>query len=92
MDKVVRIIQSMLGPSPLLSACMVVTTILAILTALKVTPSIPPSLGYLVLGLLVASANLYLGFSVVRVWPRVVGGVDGRWQMRPPSKPSFLLP
>jgi SpoVK/Ycf46/Vps4 family AAA+-type ATPase len=65
---------------------MVVTTILAILTAFKVTPSIPPSLGYLVLGLLVASANLYLGFSVVRIWPRVVGGVDGRWQMRKRSR------
>jgi len=65
---------------------MVVTTLLAILTALKVAPSIPPSLGCLILGLLVASANLYWGFTVVRLWPRVVGGAGGNWQMRPRSK------
>ena len=65
---------------------MVVTTILAILTALRVTPSIPPYVGYCILGLLVASANLYWGFCVVRLWPRVVGGVGGNWQMRPRSK------
>jgi S1-C subfamily serine protease/Holliday junction resolvasome RuvABC ATP-dependent DNA helicase subunit len=65
---------------------MVVTTLLAILTALKVTPSIPPALGYLMLGLLVVSANVYWGFSVVRLWPRVAGGAGGNWQMRPRSK------
>ncbi len=86
MDKVVRLLRGLLGPSPLLSVCMVATTLLAILTALKVTPSIPPFLGTLILSLLVASANLYWGLSVVRLWPRVVGGVDGSWQMRPRSK------
>ena len=65
---------------------MVVMTILAILTALKITPSIPPSVGYLILLLIVASANLYWGFSVVRLWPRVVGSAGGNWQMRPRSK------
>ncbi len=65
---------------------MVVTTLLAILTTLKITPSIPPAVGYVILGLLVATANLYWGISVVRLWPRVVGGVGGSWQLRPRSK------
>ncbi len=65
---------------------MVLTTVLGILTAFRITPSVPPYVGYFVLGLLVASANLYWGFSVVRLWPRVVGGAGGIWQMRPRSK------
>jgi S1-C subfamily serine protease/Holliday junction resolvasome RuvABC ATP-dependent DNA helicase subunit len=64
---------------------MVITTILAILTTLKITPSVPPVLGYVILGLIVASANLYWGFSIVRVWPRVVRA-GGTWQMRTRSK------
>jgi S1-C subfamily serine protease/DNA polymerase III delta prime subunit len=65
---------------------MVITTLLAIMTALKITPSVPPAIGYFILGLLVASANVYWAFSVVRLWPRVVGGAGGNWQMRPRSK------
>ena len=81
-----RTLRNLLGPSPLLSACTAVLTVLAILAALKVTPSVPPLLGYLVLGLLVASGNFYWGFSVVRLWPRVVGGAGGDWQIRRRSK------
>ena len=85
-DVLVRTLRSLLGSSPLLSASAVVMTILAILTALKITPSIPPIVGYFVLGLLVASANMYWAYSVVRFWPRVVGGAAGDWQIRRRSK------
>ena len=81
-----RRLRDLLGSNPLLSVCMVVTTVLAVLTALRVTPSVPPSLGYLLLGLLVASANVYWGSTVVRLWPRVVVGAGGNWQLRPRSK------
>jgi S1-C subfamily serine protease/Holliday junction resolvasome RuvABC ATP-dependent DNA helicase subunit len=65
---------------------MMVMTILSILAAFKISPSVPPYLGYLVLGLLVASANLYWTWSVVRLWPRVIGGSGGEWYMRSRSK------
>ena len=79
-------LRSILGPNPLLGVCMVVLTILAILAAFKVTPAVPPYLGYVVLGLLVVSANLYWARSVVRLWPRVTGGPGSGWQVRSRSK------
>ena len=79
-------LRSVLGPHPLPGICMVVLTILAILAAFKVTPAVPPHLGYLVLGLLVASANLYWAWSVIRLWPRVTGGSGNGWQVRSRSK------
>ncbi len=78
-------LRSFLGPSPLLGVCMVVLTILAILAAFKVTPALPPYVGYLVLGLLVTSATLYWAWSIVRLWPRVIGGAGG-WHVRSRSK------
>ena len=79
-------LRSVFGPSPLFSFCMLVMTILGVLAAFRITPSVPPNLGYIVLGFLVASSNLYWGWSVARLWPRVVGGANGHWQMRPRSK------
>ena len=86
MDKILQVLRSVFGPSPLFSFCMLIATILAILAAFKITPSVPPNLGFITLGLLVASANLYWGWSVARLWPRVIGGANGHWQMRPRSK------
>ena len=80
-----RVLRSFLGPSPLLGLCMVVLTILAMLAAFRVTPALPPSLGYVVVGLLVASANLYWVWSVARLWPRVSGS-GSFWQVRSRSR------
>ena len=85
MDKFFQMLRSVFGPSPLFSLCMVVMTILALLAAFKITPSLPPYIGYFALGLLVASANLYWVWSVARLWPRVVGA-GGDWQLRSRSK------
>src|ERR1700683_3209914 len=86
MDRIFQSLRSFLGPNPLISISMLIMTILAILSAFRITPYLPPILGYLVLALLVASANLYWTGSVVRLWPRVVGGSGGDWQMRLRSK------
>ena len=86
MTKVSRMLRSIFGPSPLFSVCMLIMTILAILAAFKITPSVSPTVGYIGLGLLVASSNLYWGWSVARLWPRVGGGANGAWHMRPRSK------
>jgi S1-C subfamily serine protease/ATP-dependent 26S proteasome regulatory subunit len=81
-----QVLRNFLGPSPVLGFCMMVLTILAILSAFRITPSLPPYFGYVVLGLMVASANLYWAWSVVRLWPRAVGSPSGGWQLRSRSK------
>jgi S1-C subfamily serine protease len=65
---------------------MLVLTILAVLAAFKISPQLPPNLGYFILALLVASANVFWAGSVIRLWPRVVGGAGGAWQLRLRSK------
>ena len=82
MDRILQSLRGLVGPSPLLGFCMLVLTLLAVLSAFKVNPVLPPNFGYFVLALLLASANLYWAGSVIRLWPRVTGGAGGNWQMR----------
>ncbi len=85
MNKLLQWLRNALGPSPVLSFCFLVTTILGLLTAFRITPYVPPGFGYVFLGLLIASANLYWAWSVIKIWPRVVGaGQD--WQLRSRSQ------
>jgi S1-C subfamily serine protease/Holliday junction resolvasome RuvABC ATP-dependent DNA helicase subunit len=86
MDRIFQSLRSFLGPNPLVGFCMLLLTVLAILAAFRITPYLPPNLGYLVLALLVASANLYWAGNVIRLWPRVIGGSGGEWQVRLRSK------
>src|ERR1700722_18958624 len=86
MDRIFQSLRSSLRPSPLPGFCMVVITILGVLGAFRITPYLPPNLGYLFLALLVASANLYWAGSIIRLWPRVVGGANGVWQVQRHSK------
>jgi S1-C subfamily serine protease/Cdc6-like AAA superfamily ATPase len=65
---------------------MLLLTILSLLAAFRITPYVPPNLGYVLLALLVASANLYWAGNIIRLWPRVTGGSGGDWQMRLRSK------
>jgi S1-C subfamily serine protease/Holliday junction resolvasome RuvABC ATP-dependent DNA helicase subunit len=86
MARIFQSLRSSLGPSPLLAICMLILTIVGVLSAFRITPYVPPSLAYLFLALLVASANLYWAARVVRLWPRVVGSASGDWQMQLRSK------
>ena len=70
----------------MLSFCVLMMTILAILSAFRITPSLPPNLGYLILALLVGSASVYWAAGIIRLWPRVTGGATGDWQLRLRSK------
>ena len=59
-------------------------TALALLSAFKITPAIPPWFGYAVLGAIVISATLYWGGRVVRLWPQVVGDArSGSYRLKP---------
>jgi stage V sporulation protein K len=86
MDRIFQSLRRSLGPSPLIRSCMPIMTILSVLGTFRITPYLPPYLGYLFLALLTASANLYWARSVIRLWPRVTGGAGGDWQMQLRSK------
>jgi S1-C subfamily serine protease/Holliday junction resolvasome RuvABC ATP-dependent DNA helicase subunit len=86
MNRIIQSLRSCLGPNPLVGFCMLLLTILSVLAAFRITPYLPPNLGYLVLALLVASANLYWAGNIIRLWPRVIGGSGGNWHVRLRSK------
>jgi stage V sporulation protein K len=79
-------LRTSLGPNPLLGICMLIMTIVGLLSIFRVNPYVPPNLAYLFLALLVASGNLYWAARVIRLWPRVVGTAGGDWQMQLRSK------
>lgn len=82
MGKIFQSLRTILGPSPVLSLCVLVMTLLALLSAFRITPYLPPNLGYLLLALLTGSAGLYWATAIIRLWPRVSGGAKGEWQLR----------
>jgi S1-C subfamily serine protease/Holliday junction resolvasome RuvABC ATP-dependent DNA helicase subunit len=86
MNRILQSLRSFLGPNPLVGFCMLLITLLAVLAAFRITPYLPPNLGYLVLALLVAAANLYWAGNIIRLWPRVIGGSGGNWQVQLRSK------
>lgn len=75
-------LKDQLGPNPLISISMLVMTVLAILTAFRITPSIPPALGYGLLATIVVGASLYWAASLIRLWPLVTGS-PGSFQLQP---------
>jgi len=72
MVSVANWLKAQLGPSPLMSLSILVMTVLGVLTAFKITPSVPPWLGYAVLIAIVMSACYYWANQVFRLWPQVV--------------------
>ena len=71
MNRFWQSLRSFLGPNPLVGFCMLLLTILAVLAAFRITPYVPPNLGYVVLALLVASASLYWAGNIVRLWREI---------------------
>ncbi|WP_216856068.1 AAA family ATPase [Acidisphaera sp. S103] len=62
---------------------MLVMTILGVLTAFKITPSVPPWLGYAVVITIVASACFYWANQVFRLWPQVMRDArSGSYRLR----------
>ncbi len=45
MNRILQSLRSSLGPSPLLSACMLIMTTVGVLGTFRITPYLPPSLG-----------------------------------------------
>ena len=74
MDNVIAWIKAQLGPSPLMSVSMLVTTVLAVMAAFKIVPSVPPGVGYGLLIAVVLVATTLWVIQVTRLWRRVIGG------------------
>jgi SpoVK/Ycf46/Vps4 family AAA+-type ATPase len=89
MGKFGQWLQTQLGPSPLVSVSMLVMTGLGVISAFKITPSVPSFLGYGLLLALVTSATLYWIVSVARVWSQVAGA-PGNWRLRPRSQARVI--
>jgi SpoVK/Ycf46/Vps4 family AAA+-type ATPase len=70
------------GQAPVVGVCMMITTVVGLLSAFRVVPTFPPMLGYALLLALISLACLYLLFSVARLWPSVIGGA-GSYRLKP---------
>ena len=77
MDKVTACSKAQLGPSPLMSVSMLVSTMLGVMPSFKIVPGVPPGMGYGVLIAVVLVATTYWAIQITRLWPRVTGGVGG---------------
>jgi hypothetical protein len=70
-------LKSQLGPSPIVGLSMLVMCTISVLSAFKITPSIPPLAGYAFLAALVTSATAYCLFCLARQWPQVIATPSG---------------
>jgi Holliday junction resolvasome RuvABC ATP-dependent DNA helicase subunit len=79
MDNFGRWLKLQLGPSPLIAGSMLVLTVLAVLSFFGMSPALlPKGTGYVLLLAVVLWATYYATSRVWRLWPRVVGGINGR--------------
>lgn len=62
-----------LGPSPLVGACMLVMTVVTVITAFRFTPYLPPWSFLAAVSLLALLASSYVVWRVGALWPRIEG-------------------
>ncbi len=72
-----RWLKLQLGPSPLIVGSMLVLTVLAVLSFFRIGPTLPSWTGYALMAAVMSVATCYAIGRIVRLWPRVVGGVGG---------------
>lgn len=70
-----------LGPAPVMSLCMLVTTGLAILSFLQITPTLPPWSGYAMAGAAVTLSTFYVLGQIHQLWARVSQGGHGEFRV-----------
>ncbi|OAS25418.1 ATPase [Methylobacterium platani] len=74
-----------LGPAPLASLCMLVMTLLGLLSAFRIVPSLPPWSGAAALGGAVLVATVLVAWRILRLWPRVAGTRPEAFRVVPPG-------
>ena len=80
--------RQLLGPAPLMALSMLILTALAILAAFRITPQIPPWLGYATLCGVVLAANVYVLVAFARTWRRVRGVNAASFRLMPRHRAS----
>ncbi len=65
-------LKSLLGPTPLISLCILLTTVFAVLSTYKITPALSPLVGLGLLLGLVTLSSFYWVWRVAQLWPQVV--------------------
>ena len=78
-------VRAQLGPAPVVSLCLLLTTLLAVLSSLRITPVLPPWTGLAGLAGVVLAANLYAGTCLVRLWRQVAGAAPAAFRVVPPG-------
>ncbi|WP_236728826.1 AAA family ATPase [Methylobacterium sp. WSM2598] len=78
-----RWLRDQLGPTPVVSLCMLAMVGLSILSVFRITPTVPAWLGYGSLATLVAGANACAVARVMRLWPLVAGMRPGAFRVVP---------
>lgn len=77
---------TVLGPSPLMAIAMTVSTVVGVLSAFRITPSVPAWLGLALVAAIVAAATLYCATQIVRLWPQVAGNArTGAFYLQSPA-------
>jgi SpoVK/Ycf46/Vps4 family AAA+-type ATPase len=65
-------LKSLLGPTPLISLCILMSTVFAVLSTYKISPTLSPLVGLgLLLGLVTLSSSYWV-WRVAQLWPQVV--------------------
>jgi stage V sporulation protein K len=77
MSKATTWLSQQLGPSPVVGLCRVAMTVLAVLSAFKVTPALPPGAGIAAALGLILTARADAAVQVMRLWPQGVGTTAG---------------
>src|ERR1700719_4403532 len=65
-------LKSLLGPTPLISLCILMTTVFAVLSTYKISPTLSPLVGLGLLLGLVTLSSFYWVWRVAQLWPQVV--------------------
>lgn len=65
-------LKSLLGPTPLISLCILLTTVVAVLSTYKITPALSPLVALGLLLGLVTLSSFYWAWRVAQLWPQVV--------------------
>jgi SpoVK/Ycf46/Vps4 family AAA+-type ATPase len=76
-------VRAQFGAAPVVSLCMLVMTALAVMSAFKITPVLPPSSSVTALLCLVLLSSGYAVIAVARMWLRVEGTAVGGFRIVP---------
>jgi stage V sporulation protein K len=87
MNKTMQWLRVQLGPSPVMSISMMIMTVVAVLSAFHISPTLPPWLAYAGFAAVIGASTLLAARRVIDFWPRVSEGPQpGVYRIRSASR------